>query len=105
MLCLEEQLGFRRVVNEIKDTLTLGELVQIHRGNSVVWVHPHRRGVDDDLGIGVAVQILIVILPGTGDGNDLPCPQLGEYRAHRKGGSAAAQHQGFPALHLGTGGL
>ena len=104
-LGLEKQLSFGGVINEVKDTLTLGELVQIHGGNSVARVHTHGGGVDDDLGIGVAVQILIVILSGTGDGNDLPCPQLREHRSHRKGGPAAAQHQGFPALHLGSGGL
>ena len=61
-LSLEEQLGLRGVINEVKDTLTLGELVQIHRGNPVIGVHTHGGGVDDDLGVGVAVQILIVVL-------------------------------------------
>ena len=104
-LGLEEQLSFGGIIDEVKDTLTLGELVQIHGGNSVVGVHTHRGGVDDDLGVGVAVQILIVILSGTGDGDDLPGSQLGEHCPHRERCPAAAQHQGFPALHLGSGGL
>ena len=83
----------------------MGELAEIDKRLPVLGVHAHRSGIDNDLGVGVAAQVVVVVLPGAGDDHDLPGSQLGQYRAHREGGPAAAQHQSLLPRHLGSGGV
>ena len=55
-------------------------------------IHPHRRGVGDDLRVGVAIQIFIVVRAAAGDDGDMSA-QLFQRGLHRNGCTAAAQHQ------------
>ena len=55
-------------------------------------IHPHRRGVGDDLRVGVAVQIGIVVRAAAGDDSDMGA-QLLQRGLYRNGRAAAAQHQ------------
>ena len=70
----------------------MGKLIQLHRGNAGVRVHPHRGGVDNGGSIGVAAQVLVVVLSGAGD-NHRVCTQLFQNADHRPGSTPGAQHQ------------
>ena len=103
-LPVQQELGFGRVVDQIEDPLQRREDGQIHRGDPGVGVHTHRGGVDDVPGVGVSVQVLIVVRPGAGDGDDLSGAQVLQHGVDGQGGPAGAQHQHLLAADLGPGG-
>ena len=96
-LRLLQQSGAGGVIDEVQHPLTVGELAQVHRGCGGVGIHAHRGGVDDDGGVLVAVQVVIVVLPGAGDHHNLPRPQLPQNILGREAGPPRAQHQALPA--------
>ena len=55
-------------------------------------IHSHRGGVGDDLGVGVAVQMVIIVRTAAGNDGNVSA-QLLQRGLHRDGGPAAAQHQ------------
>ena len=91
-LRLQQQRGERRVINDVQHAFTLREQPQIHRRRAVMGIHPHRGGVDDDLGIGVAVQMVVIVRTAAGNDGNVSA-QLLQRGLHRDGGPAAAQHQ------------
>lgn len=104
-LRIQQKLGAGGVVNQIKYTFTVGELLQIHRRHPSIGVHPNWGSIDNELRVGVAVQIFIVVWAIAGDAHCLPGAQIGQHRVDGKGGSAGTQHQRLLSPHLGPGGL
>ena len=59
-------------------------------------IHSHRGGVGDDLGVGVSIQMAVVVRTAAGNDGNVSA-QLLQRGLHRDGGPAAAQHQSlFP---------
>ena len=57
-------------------------------------IHSHRGGVGDDLGVGVAVQMIVIVRTAAGNDGNVSA-QLLQRGLHRDGGPAAAQYQRF----------
>ena len=104
-LRLQDQRGAGRVVNHVRDALQPWQLVRIHRGDTVLRIHAHRRRVDQPLRVRVAAQVLIVVLPAPGDHPDVSGPQVFQADHRRLRGPAAAQHQALRALRTEAGPL
>ena len=84
------------VIDDVQHPLAVGKLPEVHRCGPVAGVHAHRGGVGDDPGVGVAVQVIVVVGAAAGDDGDAG-PQLFQGGLYRDGSAAAAQHQGlFP---------
>ena len=62
-------------------------------------IHPHRGGVDEDLGVGVAGEVFVVVLPLAGHGDHLGRAQL----LPCSGGLAMLVAQAWRASELFTG--
>ena len=105
MLRIQQKLGSGRVIDQIEYAFAGGKPIQIHRGYPSVGVHPHGGGVDDELCVGMAVQIFVVVWAIAGDANRLPGAQIGQHRMDGEGRSTGPQHQGLLSLYLGPGGL
>ena len=96
LLRLEDQGRPGGVIDDVQHPLAVGELPEVHRCGPVAGVHAHRGGVGDDPGVGVAVQVIVVVGAAAGDDGDAG-PQLFQGGLYRDGSAAAAQHQGlFP---------
>ena len=81
----------------------MGKGVQGHRRDAAVGVHPHRGGVEEHLGIGMAGEGFIVVLPTAGDGHDLRRPQLPGGGAGGAAGAAGAQDHHLLPGHVHAG--
>ena len=96
---LHQKRCARRIVDKVKYALALRKPAQIHGGFAVVRIHAQRRGVDNDLRVGVAVKILIVVLAAArNNGNALRAHRM-QYRADRNTGAAAPKHDGAAPRH------
>jgi len=97
---LEEQGRAVRVINQVQYQPDIGERRKVHRGGAVSGVHAHGRRVDEEDRVFMAVQVAVMVhsRPGDDDGADA---LIHEYGAHRAGGPAAAQHDGFLAREGG----
>ena len=57
-------------------------------------IHSHRGGVGDDLGVGVSIQMIVIVRTAAGNDGNVSA-QLLQRGLHRDGGPAAAQYQRF----------
>ena len=89
---IQQQLGAGGVVDHVQHSFQSGKTLQIHQRNAGVGVHADGGCVDNGGGVFVALQIFIIILPGTGNDNSFSA-QFVQNRGDGIGSAAAAQHQ------------
>ena len=62
LLGIENERRFIGIIYNVENARQTGEYIKIHKPLSVFGIHSHGSCVDDDLGIGVAIDIFIIIL-------------------------------------------
>jgi len=90
---LQQKLRAHGIIDEIDDGAAVREAQQIDDRLAVVRVHADRRGVHDELGVRVAGEVGVIVLPIAGDDDDLARLLLFERVHHRGGSAAAAEHE------------
>ena len=90
---LQQKLRAHGIIDEIDDGAAAREAQQINDRLAVVRVHADRRGVHDELGVRVAGEVGVIVLPIAGDDDDLARLLLFERVHHRGGSAAAAEHE------------
>ena len=95
LLGLQQQRGFERVIDGVGHALQMRELLQAKGRLAVLREHAHRRGIEDNLGIRMAGEVLIVVFSRAGDGENLPGAQIFGRGMGGFGGAPAAQNEHF----------
>ena len=80
---LQDKRRARGIVDDIEYALELREERQVDGRHAAVRVHADGRGVHDDLGVRVAVQIVVVVLPFAGNDGHAARAHLLEHGADR----------------------
>ena len=101
---IQQQLGAGGVVDHVQHPFQLGEPLQIHGRNAGVGVHADGGRVDDDGGVFVTLQVLVIVFPGTGNDHGLST-QLIQNSSDGIGSPAAAQHQNLLSGDIQTASL
>ena len=96
---IQQELGSGRIVDHIQNPLQLGKTIQSQRRNAGIGVHAYGGGVDNDRSIGMAIQILIIVLPVAGNDHHIGAHFL-QNGCGCVGCAAAAQYK-----HLFPGGI
>ena len=89
---IQQQLGAGGVVDHVQHSFQLGEPLQIHGRNAGIGIHADGGRVDDDGGVFVTLQVLVIVFPGTGNDHGLST-QPSQNSSDGIGSPAAAQHQ------------
>ena len=80
------------VVNQVEDARERRECRQVHRGGPVAGVHPHGRGVHQDIRVGVAGEVVVAVLAVAGDHDDFARAFPADFRLYAQGRAAAPQN-------------
>ena len=91
---VQKNLRSGGIEHHIQNPFQMGKLVQIYRGFPHIGIHSHRRGVDQNSGVGVEMQVVVVVLTGAGDDYHMGTGLL-QHRHGSVGRAAAAQNQHF----------
>ena len=101
---IQQKLGAGGVVDHVQHPFQLGKPLQIHGRNAGVGIHADGGRVDDDGGVFVTLQVLVIVFPGTGNDHGLST-QPSQNSSDGIGSPTAAQHQNLLSGDIQTASL